>query len=331
MVSISDATALRLAKAAAAMRAAPVPADRDMAFMARALVLATLPHRDPGDLPHWQRKNGRFTLTIRPHVDAAGRARYPYGSIPRLLLFWIVTEAARTKQRRLELGRSMADFMRQVGLDPATGGGRRGDAHRLRDQLTRLFRAHISFDEAMPPPAQGMRWLNMAVADMGEIWWSVPAPHQAALFGSYVILGEAFFQAITSKPVPVDRRALRELRGSPMALDVYAWATYRAYSLLLARKPRQFIPWACLQEQMGAAYADIGNFRKAFKLALRKVAAVYPALGYRDVTGGLVLLPSLPAVRPQQPGKALLVHGETVPPANRPAARPRGVIPNSER
>jgi hypothetical protein len=31
---------------------------------------------------------------------------YPFGSIPRLLLFWITTEAVQTKVRRLELGKS---------------------------------------------------------------------------------------------------------------------------------------------------------------------------------------------------------------------------------
>lgn len=296
MVRMAEATALKLAKAAVAMRAAPVPAEADKIFMAKALVLATLPHRDPGNIPIWQRRNGRLTLTIRPHIDESGRARYPYGSIPRLLLFWIVTEATRRRDRRLELGHSMADFMRQVGLDPGTGGGKRGDAHRLRDQMTRLFRAHISFDDASPAPGQGVRWLNVAVAEAGQIWWSSPAPYQSALFGSYVILGEAFFQAIIAKPVPVDRRALREIRRSPMALDIYAWSTFRAYSLMCAGKSRQFIPWSLLQEQFGAAYSDIGNFRTAFKLALRKVKAVYPGLRCLEAKGGLILLPSLPAV-----------------------------------
>lgn len=303
MVRMAESTALKLAKAAEAMRAAPIPAEADKIFMAKALVLATLPHRDPGNAPIWQRRNGHLTLTIRPHVDELGRARYPYGSIPRLLLFWIVTEAARHRNRRLDLGHSMADFMRQVGLDPGTGGGKRGDAHRLRDQMTRLFRAHISFDDVGPNsgPGQGVRWQNMAVAEAGEIWWSSPAPHQSALFGSYVILGEAFFQAIITKPVPVDRRALREIRRSPMALDIYAWSTFRAYSLMHAGKNRQFIPWPLLQEQLGADYSDIGNFRTAFKLALRKVKAIYPGLRCLEAKGGLVLLPSLPAV-PERSG-----------------------------
>ena len=41
------------------------------------------------------RTNGRLTLTL---VSTVG---YPYGSIPRLLLFWLTKEAVRTKSRRI--------------------------------------------------------------------------------------------------------------------------------------------------------------------------------------------------------------------------------------
>ncbi len=64
--------------------------------MARQLVQCTLPHSDPGDTPIWTRTNGNLTLVIQPHIDRQTRkAMYPYGSIPRLFLFWLVTEAKR--------------------------------------------------------------------------------------------------------------------------------------------------------------------------------------------------------------------------------------------
>lgn len=168
-------------------------------------------------------------MTIHPHIDDAGIARYPYGTIPRLLLFWLVSEAARTKCRRLELGASLADFMRKVGLNPGTGGGKRGDGRRLREQMKRLFRAQIRFEEGDGSSEDRSRWLNMQVTDYAEVWWSHMAPSQHSLFGSHIILGEAFFQAVTDGPVPLDWRALRKLRRSPLALDLYAWATHRAY------------------------------------------------------------------------------------------------------
>lgn len=75
------------------------PEAVDPAFMARQPVQCTLPHSDPGDVSVWTRTNGALTLAIRPYVDLKTRKPlYPYGSIPRLLLFWIVTEATQTSR-----------------------------------------------------------------------------------------------------------------------------------------------------------------------------------------------------------------------------------------
>lgn len=115
----------RILDAAAEIKAEPNAAE--MAFMARALVQATLPHSDPGDVPIWGRTNGRLSLTIKPDWELDPKTNQPhsvgipYGTIPRLLLFWITTEAVKTKSRRLELGTSLSAFMRELGLQP-TGG-----------------------------------------------------------------------------------------------------------------------------------------------------------------------------------------------------------------
>lgn len=311
MASIAPSVALRLAEVAAEIRLKPSPDAADLAFTARELVLTTLPHRDPGNVPAWQRVNGWFTMTIHPMIDSKGRARYPYGSIPRLLLYWIVTEAKRTESRRLDLGPSLAEFMRQVELSPATGGGKRGDARRLQDQMERLFRAQISFEEVPPLPTSPRRWLTMPISEAGELWWSPSAPAQGALFGSYVLLGDAFYRAITAKAFPVDRRALKALKRSPLALDLYAWLAYRVFGL---KGRAQFISWKGLRGQIGSAYADPANFRKAAQDALRKVAAVYPGLAYRCQPGGFTILPGLPAVPPTKVRKTHLIRGETVPP-----------------
>lgn len=317
MVSIPPSVAVRLANASNELRTPP--AKTDLAFMARQFVLATLPHSDPAPKPVWRRQNGRFTLTVYPCVDPNNQPLHPYGSIPRLLLFWIVGEAARTKSRRLELGATLADFMRDVGLNPATGGGKRGDAKRLRDQMDRLFRARITFEDTSAAP-NGSRWAGMPIADVTQVWWS-RCPSQPALFGSFVVLGEAFFDAITTKPVPVDRRALRELRASPLCLDLYAWATHRVHT---SRGQGGFIPWNGLSRQIGSAYADPKNFQKAASLALRKVASVYPGLNYQCEPGGVRLLPSRTAIPRKDLWESPSIHGETVLP---PKLRPRAALP----
>lgn len=186
------------------------PAARDAAFIARELVLASLPHSNPGDRPVWTRRNGNVTLAIQPGVNIqTGKSYgYPYGIIPRLLLFWITTEALRTQTRRLELGSSLSGFMTDLGLSPYTGRGKRGDAKRLRDQMERLFRSRFSLERLQEDGARvGKGWLDMQVAPQGDLWWSVKVPDQTALWGSWIELGELFYAAITSAPVPVDIRA----------------------------------------------------------------------------------------------------------------------------
>jgi hypothetical protein len=149
--------------------------------------------------------------------------------------------------------------MREVGLDPNTGGGKRSDAKRLREQMWRLFAARISFQQSVEANGHhGERWPNMEVAPEGELWWDLKEPEQAALWESWIELGEKFYQAIIAAPVPADMRALRALRRSPLALDLYAWATYRVFQV--NRKGAAFIPWSRLQEQMGTKYGETRNF-----------------------------------------------------------------------
>ena len=44
--------------------------------------------------------------------------------------------------------------------------------------------------------------LNMQVAPVGELSWNPRAPEQGVLWGSWIDLGDKFFQAITAFPVP---------------------------------------------------------------------------------------------------------------------------------
>ena len=56
-------------------------------------------------------------------------------SLPRLLLAWVSTEVVRTQSRELILGSSLAEFMRKLGISSDSGGSR-GERTRLRNQMT---------------------------------------------------------------------------------------------------------------------------------------------------------------------------------------------------
>lgn len=249
-----------------------------LGFMARALVQATMPHsKVEGN--EFKRRNGAFKLTILADSEVG----LPYGSIPRLLVAWITTEAVRTKQRELVLGNTLSAFMSQLDLMPT--GGRWGTITRLREQMKKLFSAFISctYDD-------GEHWAikNIQPVTQANLWWSPKAPKQAALFESTLTIGEEFFKEIVAYPIPIDMNALKILKRSPMALDIYCWLTYRMSYL----RNKTTVPWEALQIQFGADYARNRDFKRYFLSQLRSVYMVYsePKLDITD--GGLILHPS---------------------------------------
>jgi hypothetical protein len=258
-----------------------------LGFMARVLVQATLPHSAQAG-SEFTRSNGHLTVSIL----APSAVGLPYGSYPRLLLAWLTTEAVRTKARELVLGPSLSAFMAELGL--LATGGRWGTVPRLKDQMIRLFSSMITASAEIGDGEgpRGRRGRNVVVADDYTLWWDPQRPQQAALWQSVVRLSEPFFQQIVDRPVPVDMRAIKALKKSPLALDIYAWATYRVSYLA---RPTE-IPWGALMLQFGAGYPDTPqgrrDFRKHFLAALRKVAATYPALRAQEGDRGLSLRPS---------------------------------------
>lgn len=269
-----------------------------LGFYGRVFCQCSLPYQDPGQLPLWSRQAGNLTLTVQPAVVAKEgggvEARYPYGTLPRLLLVWLSTETVRTKERRLVLGDSTSAFMRRIGLHIT--GGQRGDIGRLRAQMERLFLSTIicRYDDPGQGRAAAARY---DVADAYQLWWDTrDSPDQGSLFPSYVDLSERFFDEVLAHPVPLDLRAIELLRGSPLRLDIYTWLTYRMSYL----RRRTSIPWEMLRYQFGSDRANDRQgrwrFRKDFEAHLAKVLVLYRDARVESTDAGLVLLPSRPHV-----------------------------------
>jgi hypothetical protein len=273
-------------------------------FMARVLTQATMPHKPTSD-NEFTRQNGHFMLTMM----SPRRVGLPYGSIPRLLVSWITTEAVRTKSPVLELGPSLSAFMTELGLTPT--GGRWGSITRLRDQMTRLFASSVTciYDDKDKTGIFGVKMVKEA-----QLWWNPKAPEEAPLWKSTLILGADFYDEIVKSPVPVDIRALKALKRSPLALDIYCWLTYR---LSYLRKPTE-VPWLALQMQFGADYTRTRGFKESFLHHLRAILIVYPEANVEAGKRGLLLKPSKPHVAQLLPALPRLKN----PPARQPLLLP---------
>jgi hypothetical protein len=226
-----------------------------LGFMAKSLVQTTLPHRaHPG--AKYVRTDGNLTLSI---TDVGG-AGLPYGSYPRLILIWITTEAVRTASRELELGRSLSSFMAQLGLQAS--GGHWGTMPRFRSQTERLLGCAISARWSSETGAEvNSCGKNLLVANEFSLWWTPQRLTSVGAKVSTVLLSESFYRQIVEAPVPLDLRAVRALKKSPLTLDLYAWATRRVSYL---SRPT-LIPWHALRLSFGAGYADTPQGRSRFR------------------------------------------------------------------
>ena len=269
-------------------------ADPDMGFMARLLALCSLPRTNPGDRLQYKRVNGPYKLVMVAGADN----KLPYGNLPRLLLAWVSTEAVRTGSRVLILGDSLSEFMRTLGVYSSAG----RVANRLRNQMDRLFNAHVSM---IYEDERGKATVNSLIARRTEFWWNPKRPDERVLWESKIELGEDFFNEIIQHPVPLDMNTLTALKRSSLGLDLYLWLVYRTFPL---RAPQR-ITWRQVYGQFGVDPArasdrvTVRNFQREVLRELKKIKLAWTGLNYSTAPGVLILHPSTPAIAPLNQGQ----------------------------
>ena len=283
--------------------AAAREAEPDTGFMMRLLALCTLPRTNPGNRDKYIRRNGPFTLVM----TATGTAKLPYGTLPRLLLAWICTEAVRTQSRTLVLGRSLAEFMRNIGITADTGGSR-GERTRLRNQMDRLFSASVQLVYERDGRSAS---IGSLVADRTDFWWDPRRPEDPVLWDSTIELGEKFFNEIIACPVPLDVNVLKAMKRSPLGLDLYLWLTCRLFGL----GETLSLTWRQLYRQFGSNPAadkrTVDAFRTDVLRELKKLKTAWPRLDYNTPRGCLRLKPTRPLIAPSRSGAARRRPGDT--------------------
>jgi len=255
-------------------------------FLYSGWCLTALPHSRIPDDAAWELANGSLTLLVEPgrRVRQGGGSEFvgvPYGATARLLLVYLQTQALRTCSRHVELGRSMKAWFDR--LEKAPG----GKSYKLvRDQAERIAMAKFSFHSERG----GVRAIrNTMIVEEGLLFVEGSTdPRQPSLFKEGVMLSQAFFDALQEHAVPLEVRALRQIRTSSLAIDAYAWLAFRLRSL---KKPTP-ISWAALHSQFGRGYGQCAAFKRAFRKALKDALAVYPEAadgGVEETPGGLLL------------------------------------------
>jgi hypothetical protein len=253
------------------------------------LIQCSFPHADPGEARSFTRRNGWLELTLGTTRPETG---LPYGVPARLLTIYCASEAIRSRSPEIYLGTSVHDFLRRLDL-PVTRGDR-GSLRVYANQLLKLIHCTLSIDENIKDATgrTGLHIRQALFAEEARLWWDDET--RGVGQGSSLVLSNVLFHSILDRSAPLSTNAIRQLRKSPMDLDVYAWLVHRLYQL---GKPST-VTWQQLSDQFGHGYAELRKFRRFFIDSLKRVQVVYPEAKLRVGDVGVVLLPSKPHLAP---------------------------------
>lgn len=266
------------------------PSGQDMAFTHAVLCQVGLP-RAKVEGREFMRQSGQAWVNVQAGWLDEGKGPVqqpiPYGVMPRLALAWVSTFAVRHGTREIPIGDSAADFLRlMLGADTASQGARYTT---LRKQMHALAACRLQLG------FRG-RTFNGQPVEQFDAWVSNRDSQQKPLWPGVMTLSEHYFNELRDSAVPLDNRALHALKGSALALDVYAWLAHRLHRI---EGKGVVLHWKSLREQFAQEYKGKDpdkDFKKEFLPVLRKVQAVYPSANVKQVTGGLLLLGSPPPI-----------------------------------
>ncbi len=247
--------------------------------------MAALPHRKTADAV-WERDGGQVKLLVESGLDSNKQPiGIPYGSIARMILLYLQTQAVRTKSREVELGASMNAWL--TAMDIPVGGK---TYQIVREQSRRISRCRLTFFRRT---AQAEFISNGAFVRDSILPLDPQAANQSLLWQERVRLDEGFYQSLIEHPLPLRETAIRQISGRSLAIDLYVWLAYRLHVLT---SPVD-VSWSALKGQFGPEYNELRFFRRDLAAPLRLALSVYPEARVSiDDKRGMTLYPSPPPV-----------------------------------
>lgn len=246
--------------------------------------MTSLPHKRIEE-PLWRRQGHRTTLLVESgRTGKGGWIGVPYGSVARLILLYLQTEAIRSGDPEVELGRSMHAWLSRMGI---SAGGK--NYKLVGEQARRISACRLTFltDLSGAELRQNGAFVRNAITLAAEA-----DERQRALWQDRVRLDDGFWQSLRAHPVPVREEAVRAIGARSLALDVYIWLAYRLHALTRSTP----VTWAALHGQFGAGFKAVRQLKPTFRDALTIALAVYPEAKVDLESAGVVLHPSAPAI-----------------------------------
>ncbi len=242
--------------------------------------MAALPHKKTSETI-WEKDGGTIKLLVESGLDTERQpVGIPYGSIARMILLYLQTQAVKTRSREVELGASMNAWLSAMNIPIG------GKTYQIvREQSRRISRCRLTFFRRTDRAelVTNGAFVRDAILPLD------PAHAQMPLWQERVRLDEGFYQSLIEHPLPLREAAVRQISSRSMAIDLYIWLAYRLHAL-----PQPVpVSWHALRRQFGESYRELRFFRRDVLPNLGLALAVYPEARVNvDDRDGLILYPS---------------------------------------
>ena len=270
----------------------------DINFVHSVFTQCSLPYKAIKD-PAYITQNGLASLKVTSGFSMGPEGSpvaigVPYGVRPRLVLIHAMTEAVKRQDRNIPISDNFSAYLRNdLGANTDTRTMRS-----YREQIKRLAQASITID--FTDPQAGRQVIaNTTPFSRLELWGHGDA-NQRELWPSEVTLSHEFFESLCAHAVPLDQRAISNLKHNARALDLYVWLAHRLHRV---RQPKgQFISWEALAMQFGGSMKvetklQLKDFSRELWDALMLALQNYPKAKVEKVRGGLKLYNSPTPIR----------------------------------
>lgn len=247
------------------------------------------------------RESDKAILSINSGYNAEAKEYYgiPYGVYPRLILYFICSEARRTKSKEIFLGKNIQDILERIAI---TEHGVRNNGKvfkSFKEQLLRLTNAVIkvtSKEEFKDIKDTKLKENLLHIVKSIEFW------KKSDKVDYKLVLTDDFFNYLTNSSITVfDTKVLYSIKSSPISLDLYVLLNYKAYTAYKFNKDL-FVSFNELYSYFGTK-DTLKSFKYNIKKNIIDLLDAYPELNLKlqedkKQSGILVKKDSTPTVQP---------------------------------
>lgn len=300
----------RLSAAAAQIKEIPALQAGEILLLPAFFAWTPLPLRETSAC-YAERQNGPDRMIF---AMTGPEPNLPYGVYARHLLAWLITCCAVRKVDTIYLDQDMGVFWRAFASnenDCRPGGKRRlliGDqARRLALMAMRSHSLKKTFGQSQIEKYSATSLFKDTVIERNNRTGKSKVLEMRCIYHDGLFMEFPLF--------PVDRRAWSALASTPLALDIYAWASHKN---AVMRKRETRIPWNALVRQFSDCFcygpgqefeqpsrSAKSMFPARFMEMLRRVRVVYPELIVRADKSGITFYKTSPHVAPSPVNKSI--------------------------